>query len=321
MSGFGWNDYVPPPASPVERTKPSAVAVGRAKQQRNQRHTFKTRLLVATIVALATAAGVFAYFTNSGTGNKAAAAAVGNLNPPTNVQATATPGSGTVPVTWTASSTVGGVTPDGYYVLRYSGGTPSAACGTSPTSLNTGASCNDTLVPDGTYTYTVVAKFNSWKAESTHSNPVTVVNDNSAPTSTLTFPGAGPYRAATWNAGCNTSPFNTSGAICGTASDPGLNQSGVKWVKVSIQATDGPSANMYWDGNSFADLGENKFLASGTTNWLLPFAASNLADGNYSVRVYATDNADKTATDRDLAELHVRQHRPTRRCLAGRRAG
>ena len=186
--GASWNDYVPPagasPFAPRPAAKQREVTKPRPSVAR-RRSSFKTRtLLVAGLVALASAAGVFAYFTSSGTGS--ALASSGTLNPPTAVVATATPGSGTVPISWTPSATSStAIAPDGYYVLRYSGSTPSAACGTSPTTLTTNTTCNDLAVADGTYTYTVVARYHSWTAESGPSAPVTVVNDNTPPSSNV----------------------------------------------------------------------------------------------------------------------------------------
>ena len=160
------------------------------------------KLFASLLLALAVAGGAFAYFTSHGTGT--ASATVGTLNAPTNVQATATPGSGTVPVTWTASTSGGGaVAPQGYYVTRTNTNTSttSAACGSSSTSLVTGTSCNDTSVPDGTYTYTVIAKYHTWMAPSSPSSSVTVINDNAPPTTALSLvspahafmTGSGPY--------------------------------------------------------------------------------------------------------------------------------
>jgi hypothetical protein len=127
-------------------------------------------LAVFLAVAIATV-GAFAYYTSSGTGS--ASASVGTLNPPTGVTASAA--GSTVTVSWVAPSS--GVAPQGYYVQRYLGSTPSPACGTSAISLTTPSSaitCADTSVPTGTYTYTVTAVYNSWTAASSAGAPVTV---------------------------------------------------------------------------------------------------------------------------------------------------
>jgi IPT/TIG domain-containing protein len=127
---------------------------------------------IAAVLAVAIATvGAFAYYTSSGTGT--ASASVGTLNPPTGVAVS--PSGSTVTVSWAAPS--GGVAPQGYYVQRYLGSTPSPACGTSPGTLTTPSSaitCPDTGVAAGTYTYTVTAVYNSWTATSSASAPATV---------------------------------------------------------------------------------------------------------------------------------------------------
>ena len=137
------------------------------------------RILVCALLVLGLLAGIAsAFFSAPGSGT--ASATVGTLNEPTNVVATATPGSSTVGISWTASA--GPLSPQGYYVLRDGS---IAACGTSPSSLTALTSCNDTGVPNGTYTYTVVARFHSFTAASAASNQVTVSADNIAPTVTV----------------------------------------------------------------------------------------------------------------------------------------
>jgi hypothetical protein len=131
------------------------------------------RLLFVALATFAVVGVAFAYWTASGTGT--ASATAGTLNAPTAVIASATPGSSTVGVSWTAST---GLSPAGYYVIRTrtSDSTTAAACGSSPSSLITGTSCNDATVPDGTYTYTVVAKLATWTTTSAASNSVTVAS-------------------------------------------------------------------------------------------------------------------------------------------------
>jgi len=141
-------------------------------------------LLVAPILLAISVTVAVAFWT--ATGSSSASASVGTLNAPTNAGASATAGSGTVHVTWTASAPSGGLSPQGYYVLRRaSGGATAAACGSSASSTLTGTTCSDTNVADGAYTYTVVAKYASWTATSAASNSVTVANDNTAPTVTV----------------------------------------------------------------------------------------------------------------------------------------
>ncbi|WP_112243730.1 hypothetical protein [Kribbella monticola] len=163
-------------------------------------------LLLATTVALLTAAGVaLAFWTTSGTG--AGSALTGTLAPPTNVTAVATPGSGTVAISWTASSQA-----TGYYVLRVrnSDSSSTAACGTSPAQATTALSCSDLAVADDTYHYTVIATRGSWTATSASSNNVTV--NNTRPTVTVNQ-SAGQFDPT------KTAPINFTAVFSSTVTD------------------------------------------------------------------------------------------------------
>jgi hypothetical protein len=144
----------------------------------------RLRITVVTLVVFSVLAGAaIAYLQGLGSGT--AAANVGTLGAPSNVTATAPSGNGTVVVGWTASPLVNGISPQGYYLLRHqSGGGTVAACGTSPSSLTTATSCNDVTLPNGSYTYTVIAKYHSFTASDV-SNQVTVINDTTAPSVTV----------------------------------------------------------------------------------------------------------------------------------------
>ncbi|HEX7298603.1 MAG TPA: Ig-like domain-containing protein, partial [Solirubrobacteraceae bacterium] len=144
----------------------------------------RLRITVLALVACLVLGGAaFAYFHGLGSGT--ASASVGTLGAPSNATATVPSGNGTVAVSWNASPAVNGVSPQGYYLLRHqTGGGTVAACGTSATSLTTATSCNDSSVPNGSYTYTVIAKKHSFTA-STTSNEVTVINDTVPPTVTV----------------------------------------------------------------------------------------------------------------------------------------
>jgi Bacterial Ig-like domain len=139
--------------------------------------------VLAFVVFMVLVGAAIAYLHGLGSGT--AAANVGTLGAPSNVSATAPAGDGTVAVGWNASPLVNGISPQGYYVLRHqSGGGTVAACGTSPSSLTTATSCNDVTVPNGSYTYTVIAKYHSFTASAV-SNQVTVINDTTAPSVTV----------------------------------------------------------------------------------------------------------------------------------------
>ncbi len=145
------------------------------------------RTAVLTIAILgALGGGASAYFTATGTGT--AAALVGTLDAPSNVTATAASGGATV--TWDAPSAQ--TAPPRYSLLRNtSGATPAPVCDTT-----TSTSCTDPGLPDGTYTYTVVAEYRSFSAGA-DSNAVTVRDDSTAPAVTLTPPANAPPATTT----------------------------------------------------------------------------------------------------------------------------
>ncbi|MEV6416805.1 hypothetical protein [Kribbella sp. NPDC051718] len=152
-------------------------------------------LLLGTTVVLLTATGVaLAFWTTSGTGT--GSATTGTLAPPTNAAAVATPGSGTVEVSWTASTQS-----TGYYVtrVRNSDSSAAAACGTSPAAPTASTSCNDLAVADGTYHYTVTSVLASWTAVSAPSGNVTVNNTRPAVTVNQAAGQADPTKLAPIN--------------------------------------------------------------------------------------------------------------------------
>ncbi len=241
------------------------------------------RILIALVPAavLAVAVGAHAYWTAAGVGS--VSGAVSGLTSPS--PSASSPVFGTAHVAWSAvtlNPSAPAVDPEVTFTVERkpsSGSTWTYVCGTgtTPKPYNV-LSCNDSPPATDDYDYRVVAHFRSWTSSGTAS--VHVVVDTVKPTSTLTFPGAGPYTAAGWNAGC-------SSTICGTASDTG--GSGLQKVEVSIQRGSGN----YWDGvSSFSSASQVWSLAAGTAGWTYAFPASNFpADGTYTVEVRATDNA------------------------------
>ncbi|MBA3807202.1 MAG: hypothetical protein H0X28_02215, partial [Solirubrobacterales bacterium] len=109
---------------------------------------------------LSLASGAVAYFTTTGTG--AAAGGITILAAPT--ISSATPGAGTVALTWSAVSAPG--PGEVSYYLRRDGGAPEGSCPSS-TATATVTSCTDTGVAVGTHQYTVTAVWRSWTATST----------------------------------------------------------------------------------------------------------------------------------------------------------
>ena len=157
----------------------------------------KTAALLLTIVVL-TAAGTSAWGYWSSLGGGSGTAATGTLNAPTHVVASSTQGSGDVGVSWSAPT--GPTAPEGYLVRRTGTGNSltTFACGTDMTHLVNALTCTDGAVADGTYTYVVTAVFRSWTAPSGSSDPVTVVNDATPPTTSITRSPVG--GDATWSA-------------------------------------------------------------------------------------------------------------------------
>lgn len=156
----------------------------------------RRRLLIlfgATVVLLTAAGVAFAFWGTSGAGT--GTGLTGTLNPPANLAAVATPGSGTVAISWTASAQA-----TGYYVtrVRNSDSSTAAACGTSPAQPTTGTSCSDLAVADGSYHYTVTAVRVSWTAVATSGN-VTVNNTRPSVTVNQAAGQADPTKAAPIN--------------------------------------------------------------------------------------------------------------------------
>ncbi|MCW3031378.1 MAG: laminin sub domain 2, partial [Solirubrobacterales bacterium] len=150
------------------------------------------------IVAVVGTGAAQAYL--SGTATGAGGGRVGTLNAPSAASASTVVGSSTVTVSWTASAPAGGLTPSGYYVRRWSAGTPTLAGGTcgTPSSPVNKTSCKDEGVSDGTYTYTVVAVYRSWTAESAHSSSATVQSDVTAPVTTIETSPTAPEGTNGW---------------------------------------------------------------------------------------------------------------------------
>lgn len=144
------------------------------------KRTTKLLVIIATAVSTVAFAGAgWTYWMTVGTGT--GSAMVGTVASPINVQGTSTAGTGTVSVTWTGVPAPNGVSANlGYWVQRSKdGGAYTDACASShaaPLTPSTVATCNDTGLADGSYTYKVTAVFRSWTAASSPSSAVAVTN-------------------------------------------------------------------------------------------------------------------------------------------------
>lgn len=125
---------------------------------RRLRRAFVRLLLLALVLVGAGAA--LAYFVSTGAGT--ASASVGSLGAPSITAAT--PGAGTVSLSWSSVTAPPG-TAVAYYVTR-AGGTVAGNCPSSSATATTGTSCTDSGLTKGTYTYTVTAMWRSWTATS-----------------------------------------------------------------------------------------------------------------------------------------------------------
>jgi trimeric autotransporter adhesin len=122
---------------------------------------------VCLLVAAVAASSAGAYVTASGYAN--ASANVGTLVAPTITAAT--PGAGTVALTWSSVAAPAGGSVK-YYVTR-TGGTAGGTCPSSAAAATTSTSCTDSGLTKGSYSYTVTAVWQSWSSTGA-ATPVTV---------------------------------------------------------------------------------------------------------------------------------------------------
>ncbi|HWH93876.1 MAG TPA: hypothetical protein VNT03_08440 [Baekduia sp.] len=116
-------------------------------------------ILVSLLVVFGTTTA-YAWFSTSGTGS--AQASTGTFSAPA-IQ-TATPGAGTVALTWSSVAPPAGGTVT-YHVTR-DGGAAAGNCATA-TAPTTATSCTDSGVSAGSHSYTVTSVWRSWTATST----------------------------------------------------------------------------------------------------------------------------------------------------------
>jgi hypothetical protein len=122
-------------------------------------HSRRVRVLAVLAAGVLAASGAWAYWVAPGTGN--AAGHIATLPAP--AISSATPGSGTVALSWTtvSSPASGSVS---YYVSRDGG--PAAGNCASATAPSAQTTCTDAGLAAGTHKYTVTAVYRSWSARS-----------------------------------------------------------------------------------------------------------------------------------------------------------
>jgi hypothetical protein len=240
--------------------------------------------LAAAIAVVLGTGTAFAFWTatSSGSGNSNTDTLAAPVQAaPTSVTSTS------AQINWTAVTT--GWQKDAVYTATVGAGSQTCNAAASAGSCSLGG-----LVAGTTYTVTLTATFSTWTSAASNTKTVTpVASDTTAPSSIITFPAtAASYNAASWTAGCTA-----ASGVCGTSADD-VGGSGVKSVAVSVQATSGANSGKYWSATApigFTSAAEVKMAATyAAGNWNLAFPASNLTDATYSVRAYATDNANNT---------------------------
>ena len=92
-----------------------------------------------------------------------------------------------VEVSWTEPNVPSGMAITGYRVVRIAGGTPTPACGSTPSTPlpPSTLSCVDSGLADGDADYVVTAVVGAWTTTGTTPDPVTVAADRTAPTIAL----------------------------------------------------------------------------------------------------------------------------------------
>ncbi len=149
----------------------------------------RTLAPLAVAVALTiVAATAWAYFSAGSVPGGSGAAAASSVNPGATPAASAT--GSTVTVSWTATTLANGQAVSGYVVKRYDAGTQApqtilSAC----TGTVAATSCVESGVPNGSWKYTVTPVIGAnWQGpESAKSAAVTVNNDATAPTNSITL--------------------------------------------------------------------------------------------------------------------------------------
>jgi hypothetical protein len=234
-------------------------------------------------------AGVaFGYFSTTDPSNPAQAVANSLPQGSTPSASVSSTSYDTVTVTFAEANTTAGaveIPASDYLLQRYpsQGGPPvtvDASC------VGTGViTCTESSVPQGTWQYSDTPTYGAnWVGtESDLSAPVIV---DTTPSVAVTYPVDGTRYGADW-----------TGTITGTAS-PGAGAT-LTDTDVAIEDT---TAEMWWNGSSFASSTQMFGPVTGSTTWMASFAADNLISGDsYAVVAEAKDSAGNSASSPTVA--------------------
>jgi hypothetical protein len=228
----------------------------------------------AGFAAVLCASVVAGYAAWSALGSGTGTASITVMNPPTATAASAVT-AGKANVSWTAPTPpgTGAVT---YYVVRMAGAVQSAACGTTPTAPISATSCTD-VTANGTYGYIVTALWRTWTSAGTQSAAVTIVNDVTAPITTVTGPATGSYQ--------RTPTLTLSGTAGSVVSSPTTSADA---ATVTVKIFAGPSVG----GALLQTLGPVTVTSGAWST-----TATALAGGaQYTVQVSQADGAGNSGT-------------------------
>ena len=242
------------------------VLTARPSRATTRHRSVLVLLGVAGLIAIGGAA--WAFWTATATG--AAGATTGDLGAPTAVVATAPSNSSTVAVSWDQATLGTGEPASGYYVVRVrvADGLTEPACGTSPTAPLSGLACDDLGVVDAVYSYRVTAVVGGWTATSAAGNQVTVVNDDTAPSVSVSRISPVPNE----NGWISSSPVTVD--LVATA--------GRGIVSTSYSVDGGPTVTVQGDTAPVTVTGDGTHTV---TYWALDKGGNTSATGSVEVRI------------------------------------
>ncbi len=259
-----------------------------------------TAVTLGAVVAAVVAAGAWAYFTATGAG--VAHAMVGVLGAPTITSAT--PGDGSVGLSWSSVTPPAGSGAITYYVMR-DGGTAGGSCpsAASPTAVT---SCTDTGLRAGFHQYTVTAVWQSWTATSATSSVhvhAGTLDHYSVVAAASTTAGAPFSVTVTAQDGDNNTITDYTGTVHFTSSDA---QAGLPADYTFVPGDDG--SHTFTSGVTLKTAGSQSVAVSDTVQTLVTGSATvsvnaatasslSLSAASTTVTAGTTDDLTITALD------------------------